>query len=91
MIISIFFFNNVIYLIFSTDESRPASAVPPAPIVEAIPTAPPVEEPVPEAPIEEPQSVAPLEQTTLLQNEDESFALPPVDASALRGIYYDYI
>lgn len=26
------------------------------------------------------------EQTTLLQNEEESFALAPVDASALRGI-----
>lgn len=27
------------------------------------------------------------EQTTLLQNEEESFALAPVDASALRGLF----
>lgn len=30
------------------------------------------------------------EQTTLLQNEEESFALAPVDASALRGSYAAY-
>jgi hypothetical protein len=34
---------------------------------------------------EHPGAVA-HEQTTLLQNEEESFALAPVDASALRGI-----
>ncbi|KAF5300497.1 hypothetical protein FQA39_LY02296 [Lamprigera yunnana] len=35
---------------------------------------------------EEPPRVSPpLEQTTLLQNEEESFALAPVDASVLRG------
>jgi hypothetical protein len=33
---------------------------------------------------EQPGGVA-HEQTTLLQNEEESFALAPVDASALRG------
>lgn len=27
------------------------------------------------------------EQTTLLNNEEESFALAPVDASALKGIF----
>ena len=32
-----------------------------------------------------PAAVAPQEQTTLLHNEEESFALAPVDASALRG------
>lgn len=37
--------------------------------------------------IEEPPPVSPpLEQTTLLQNEEESFALAPVDASVLRGL-----
>lgn len=40
----------------------------------------------PDVPLEPPPSVAPHEQTTLLQNEDESFALPPVDASVLKGI-----
>ena len=30
-------------------------------------------------------SVTGAEQTTLLQNEDESFALAPVDASMVRG------
>lgn len=31
------------------------------------------------------------DQTTLLQNEEESFALAPVDASALKGLLYDVI
>lgn len=29
------------------------------------------------------------EQTTLLNNEEESFALAPVDASALKGIFLE--
>ena len=32
----------------------------------------------------------PLEQTTLVQNEEESFALAPVDASALKGIFQSF-
>lgn len=44
----------------------------------------PVAPPPPEPPEEEPEPPA-LEQTTLLQNEEETFALPPVDASALKG------
>lgn len=36
----------------------------------------------------EPNEAIPhTEQTTLLQNEEESFALAPVDASALRGSF----
>jgi cohesin complex subunit SCC1 len=40
--------------------------------------------------IEQPEEAVstPLEQTTLVQNEEESFALAPVDASALKGKYY---
>lgn len=44
-------------------------------------------EPVPEPPPEEPPGAPPtVDQTTLLQNEEESFALAPVDASQLKGI-----
>lgn len=35
---------------------------------------------------EEPRVETPLDQNTLLQNDDESFALPPVDASVFRGV-----
>lgn len=31
------------------------------------------------------------DQTTLLHDEEESFALAPVDASALKGLYYNII
>ncbi|KAG5865528.1 hypothetical protein JTB14_035899 [Gonioctena quinquepunctata] len=72
----------------SSDGSRPPSsmAVP-------IPTAPtptpsvhsihpePLPEPIPEEPV---PSVA--DQTTLLRNEEESFALAPVDATLLKGM-----
>lgn len=34
---------------------------------------------------EQNEAIQNAEQTTLLQNEEESFALAPVDASALRG------
>ncbi|XP_066992862.2 double-strand-break repair protein rad21 homolog isoform X2 [Anabrus simplex] len=71
----------------STDvESRPATPVqglvpePPAP--EPAPIMPPPAEPVYQEPVEETPA---HDQTTLLQNEEESFALAPVDASALRG------
>lgn len=37
---------------------------------------------------EEPQP--PLDQTSLIQNEEESFALAPVDASALKGNFMFY-
>ncbi|XP_030764518.1 double-strand-break repair protein rad21 homolog isoform X2 [Sitophilus oryzae] len=40
----------------------------------------------PELPQAEEAPVA--DQTTLLQNDEESFALPPVDASALKDIYF---
>lgn len=35
--------------------------------------------------VEEQRPTTPLEQTTLVHNEEESFALAPVDASVLRG------
>ncbi|KDR16555.1 double-strand-break repair protein rad21 homolog isoform X2 [Zootermopsis nevadensis] len=70
-------------------DSRPATPAqglvsePPPP--EPQPVVPPPVEPAFQDQIEEqPGSVA-HEQTTLLQNEEESFALAPVDASALRG------
>ncbi|XP_069357238.1 double-strand-break repair protein rad21 homolog isoform X2 [Maniola hyperantus] len=47
-------------------------------------TEPAEEEP---APVEAPATPAPaLDSTTLLQNEEESFALPPVDTTVLKGI-----
>ena len=49
---------------------------------------PPPAEPIYPDPVEE---AAPNDQTTLLQNEEESFALAPVDASALKGKYYLYL
>lgn len=71
-------------------DSRPATPAqglvsePPPP--EPLPVVPPPVEPAFQDQIEEqPGSVA-HEQTTLLQNEEESFALAPVDASALRGV-----
>ncbi|KRT86530.1 hypothetical protein AMK59_1363 [Oryctes borbonicus] len=69
----------------SSDESRPASALGP-PRVETA-SQPPIEppsEPQTEL-VEEHRAATPLDQTTLLQNDEESFALAPVDASALRG------
>lgn len=70
---------------FSSDDSRPASAAGgPPPMEPAPPQAipPPPSEQAAE-PHEEPQP--PLDQTSLIQNEEESFALAPVDASALKG------
>ncbi|XP_018565982.1 double-strand-break repair protein rad21 homolog isoform X2 [Anoplophora glabripennis] len=69
-----------------SDESRPGSVaqqLPPAPT----PT-PSVHSVHPEHPPEpQPEEPAPVaDQTTLLQNEEESFALAPVDASALKGL-----
>lgn len=71
------------FLSFSTDESRPTSAAggPPPAEPPAVPPPPPSEQAA--EPQEEPQQ--PLDQTSLLQNEEESFALAPVDASALKG------
>ncbi|XP_043210959.1 double-strand-break repair protein rad21 homolog isoform X1 [Amphibalanus amphitrite] len=82
----------------SSDESRPASpAAAAAPPAEAAATAAPLTEPAagPDAPVEppppppapaEPEMEPPAhDQTTLLQNEEETFALPPVDASAIRA------
>ncbi|KAF5286657.1 hypothetical protein FQR65_LT12488 [Abscondita terminalis] len=69
----------------SSASSRPPSALgqpPPETSLHAPPSVPEqhldmIEEP--------PRTSPPLEQTTLLQNEEESFALAPVDASVLRG------
>ncbi|KAJ8866497.1 hypothetical protein PR048_032340 [Dryococelus australis] len=77
----------------STDgESQPATPAPglppePPPPEQPEPVAPPPVEPIEptyQDPVDEMPSVA-QDQTTLLQNEEESFALAPVDASALRG------
>lgn len=61
-----------------------ASPAPESAAPEPLPMLPPptVQQAYPD-PVDEP--AATHEQTTLLQNEDESFALAPVDASALRG------
>lgn len=67
----------------SSDDSRPASAAGgPQPIEQPQQTVPAPSEQAAEA-HEEPQQ--PLDQTSLIQNEEESFALAPVDASALKG------
>lgn len=52
--------------------------------------APPIlpEEHVMDNNIEEP--VPSQDQTTLLHDEEESFALAPIDASALKGIFFSY-
>lgn len=72
---------------YSSASSRPPSALGTAPIESGPSELPPsVPEPSLEM-VEEPPAVSPtLEQTTLLQNEEESFALAPVDASVLRGL-----
>ncbi|XP_025832371.1 double-strand-break repair protein rad21 homolog isoform X2 [Agrilus planipennis] len=62
---------------------EPTSVAPPA----SQPTPAPEPEPQPES-LEEPRPTTPLDQTTLLQNEEESFALAPVDTSALKDIYW---
>lgn len=71
----------------SSDDSRPASSLEqPAPA--EVPQEPQQSvQPEIAAEPEEPLVEAPLEQTTLLQNEEESFALAPVDASVLKGIF----
>lgn len=48
---------------------------------------PPAQTPIPQQPEPVPELAEepPQDQTTLLQNEEESFALAPVDASALKG------
>ncbi|KAI4459377.1 scc1 / rad21 family member [Holotrichia oblita] len=69
----------------SSDESRPPSALGPSHVetVSRPPTAQPSEPQI--EPVEELRPATPLDQTTLIQNEEESFALAPIDASALRG------
>lgn len=66
------------------DGSRPSSPLPPPSAPTPTPSVHSIhpEPPAPELPIEEPP---PVEQTTLIRNEDESFALAPVDASVLKG------
>merc|ERR1719511_617916 len=56
--------------------SSPGNSRPPSPM------GTPAATPAPPTPMQPP---APQEQTTLLHNEEESFALAPVDASAIRG------
>ncbi|KAK9739426.1 Conserved region of Rad21 / Rec8 like protein [Popillia japonica] len=69
----------------SSDESRPPSALGPSHVetTSRPPTAQPSEPQI--ETVEELRPSTPLDQTTLLQNEEESFALAPIDASALRG------
>lgn len=73
---------------YSSDRSRPPSAVPPpaaptpTPSVHSIHPEPPPSEP---PQLEEPPAA---DQTTLIRNEDESFALAPVDASVLKGGFH---
>lgn len=79
------------------DHSQPASTRPPTPSHAIAPQSPAPSlrsmrsaQPTP-APPEIPQAEeapTPVDQTTLLQNEEESFALPPVDASALKDMYF---
>jgi len=71
-------------------DSRPATPVqglvPEPPPPEPQPVVPPPVEPAFQDQVEEQAGSIAHEQTTLLQNEEESFALAPVDASALRGV-----
>lgn len=70
-------------------DSRPSTPVqglvPEPPPPEPQPVIPPPIEPAFQDQVDDPPCGVALEQTTLLQNEEESFALAPVDASALRG------
>lgn len=78
----------------SSDESRPASPAVAGEEIEGrisvasrrfTPAPPTIPE---ERPMEAIEEAPPLQdQTTLLHDEEESFALAPVDASALKGMY----
>ncbi|XP_050293087.1 double-strand-break repair protein rad21 homolog isoform X2 [Anthonomus grandis grandis] len=61
----------------------PSPSIPPPSPVPSMRSAQPTPAPIETAPPEEP---AATDQTTLLQNEEESFALPPVDTTILKGI-----
>lgn len=71
----------------SSDSSRPPSALPPptvptpTPSIHSLHPEPPPPEPL------QPEEPSQADQTTLIRNEDESFALAPVDASVLKGGY----
>ncbi|XP_063909003.1 double-strand-break repair protein rad21 homolog isoform X2 [Zophobas morio] len=69
----------------SSDDSRPASAIGGPPTMPSPAQTAPLQHQ--EQLVEPPEEAVstPLEQTTLVQNEEESFALAPVDASALKG------
>lgn len=80
----------------SSDGSRPQTPISeglPPPIVQppSVPPLPPTtpapeeHQPFPEHIEDEVQHAPQTDQTTLLHNEEESFALAPVDASALKG------
>jgi len=70
-------------------DSRPSTPVqglvPEPPPPEPQPVIPPPIEPAFQDQVDDQPGGVAHEQTTLLQNEEESFALAPVDASALRG------
>ncbi|EEZ99261.1 double-strand-break repair protein rad21 homolog isoform X1 [Tribolium castaneum] len=68
----------------SSDDSRPTSAIGGPPTMPSPAHAAPQHQ---EQQAEQPEEAnnVPLEQTTLVHNEEESFALAPVDASALKG------
>ncbi|XP_047739446.1 double-strand-break repair protein rad21 homolog isoform X2 [Hyalella azteca] len=66
----------------SENGSRPTSPVPAS--TDMPPPAAPADEGVAGAGADDHDATAAQEQTTLLQNEEESFALAPVDASAIR-------
>ncbi|XP_071515671.1 double-strand-break repair protein rad21 homolog isoform X2 [Panulirus ornatus] len=69
----------------SADGSRPSSPKPEAQDTVDQPDAPPEENQEAAAPSTNDEMLAGHEQTTLLQNEEESFALAPVDASAIKS------
>ncbi|XP_017785692.1 PREDICTED: double-strand-break repair protein rad21 homolog [Nicrophorus vespilloides] len=78
---------------YSSDNSRPptpaAAAATAAPEIDSHVTPAPTPVPPCETPTHIPEEIrveTPVDQSTLLQNDDESFALPPVDATAIRGV-----
>ncbi|CAB4067838.1 SCC1 [Lepeophtheirus salmonis] len=81
--------------LMSSREPTPTPSIEPEKSHSAIASPPPVDQssveeraPTPIQPIQEPVkevSLPAVDQTTLIRDEEESFALAPVDASAIRG------
>lgn len=69
----------------SEDGSRPSTPKPEIQDPLEMPEDPPVENPEAPPPDTNDETLPGHEQTTLLQNEEESFALAPVDASAIKS------